>query len=142
MTRSANRLVATVVGAGYLGFGLLGFVVTTAVGFSAPAGGLLLGVQVNPLQNLAHIAIGVALLLCGRFSVQVAKTGNAVVGAVMLAFGLVGLFIIGSDGNVFALNGAGNMLHFGTSIVLLAVGLGADKGDSQQKRSQPRAGTR
>jgi len=142
MTRSANRLVAIVAGAGYLVFGLVGFVVTGAVGFASPVGQLLLGVQVNPLQNVTHVVIGLALLLCGRFTLTVVKTGNAVIGAVMLLFGLVGLFIIGSDGNVFALNGAGNMLHFATSIVLLAVGLGADKGDSQQKRSQPLAGTR
>jgi hypothetical protein len=34
---------------------------------------------------------------------------------------------VGTPYNVLAINGADNVLHFGTSVVLLAVGLGAER---------------
>jgi len=128
MTASPNRLIATVLGVVYLAVGAAGFTVTGAFGFAAPAGGLLLGfIQLNGLQNVLHLLIGVVLLLIGRLSVPRAKTGNAVIGTATLILGLVGLFVSGSAGNILALNGAGNALHFATAIVLLAASLGAEK---------------
>ena len=128
MTASPNRLISTVVGALYLVLGLVGFTVTAEFGFAQTSGGLLLGfIQVNDLQNVVHLLVGVALVLVGRFGLKTAKTGNAVVGTFSLVFGLVGLFVSGQDANIFALNGAANALHFATSIVLLAVSLGAEK---------------
>ena len=128
MTASPNRLVATVLGALYLLVGVLGFTATAGVGFSATSGPLLFGVlQVNNLQNVVHLLLGVTFVLVGRLGVRGAKTGNAATGTVVLVFGLVGLFLSGTESNVLALNGAGNALHFATAIVLLAVSLGAEK---------------
>jgi len=41
--------------------------------------------------------------------------------------GLAGLFVIGTGVNVLALNGADNVVHFASAVLLLAVGLGADR---------------
>ncbi len=130
MTKSPNRLLATVFGAVYVLVGVLGFTVTTGVGFFATEGGLLLGLfQVNIFHNVAHILIGAALLIAGLSSVNAAKTVNSVIGAAYLVLGLAGLFLIGSALNILALNVADNVLHFASAVVLLAVGLGADRAE-------------
>lgn len=128
MTKSPNRLLATVFGAVYLLVGLLGFTATSGIGFFDTKGGLLLGIfEVNIFHNVAHLLIGAALLIAGLSSVRAAKTVNTVVGAAYLLLGVVGLFILNSSANILAINGADNVLHFASAIVLLGVGLGADK---------------
>ncbi|QYH34937.1 DUF4383 domain-containing protein [Salinibacterium sp. M195] len=128
MTKSPNRLLGTVFGAVYILVGLLGFTVTNGVGFFATEGGLLLGLfEVNIFHNVAHLLIGAALLLAGLSNVKAARTVNSVVGFAYLALGFLGLFLVGSALNILALNAADNVLHFASAVVLLAVGLGADK---------------
>ena len=62
MSKSPNRLLATVFGAVYLLVGLLGFTATSGVGFFDTKGGLLLGIfEVNVFHNVAHLLIGAAL---------------------------------------------------------------------------------
>jgi len=127
MRNSPNRLVATVFGAVYLLVGLVGFAVTSGVGFFAK-GGLLLGVfEVNPLHNVIHLAIGAALLYAGIKNVQLARTVNTAVGAVYLLVGILGLFLLSSPLNIIALNGADNVLHLASAVLLLGVGLSLDK---------------
>jgi hypothetical protein len=139
---SPNRLVALVVGAVYALLGLLGFAASWGADFFAPHGGLLLGVQVNGFQNLVHLAVGVALVACGLQSVGVARSGNAVIGTLVLLLALSGFFLVGSPVNLLSLNGAGNVVHSATAVVLLAVGLGADRPDPQKKVSDPATRTR
>ncbi|MCU1514003.1 MAG: hypothetical protein JWO10_1093 [Microbacteriaceae bacterium] len=128
MTRSPNRLLATIFGAVYLLIGVLGFTVTANTGFFSTQGGLLLGIfEVNIFHNVAHLLIGAALLIAGLSSVRAAKTVNTVVGAAYLLLGIVGLFITGTDFNILALNVPDHVLHFGSAVILLGVGLGADK---------------
>lgn len=128
MRTSPNRLVATVFGAVYLLVGLLGFAVTGGISFIATEGGLLLGLfAVNPLHNVAHLLIGAALLIAGMSSVSAAKAVNVTVGAVYLLLGIVGFFIVGSALNILALNTADHFLHLASAIVLLGVGLGAER---------------
>ncbi len=128
MTTSPNRLLAIVFGAVYVLVGALGFTVTSGVGFFATEGGLLLGIfQVNIFHNVAHLLIGAALLMAGLSSVRAAKTVNGVIGAAYLVLGLAGLFLVGTALNVLALNVADNGLHFASAVILLAVGLGADR---------------
>jgi hypothetical protein len=129
LTDSPNRLVAAVFGVVYLLVGLLGFAYT---GFSQFAGTdtdeKVLGLfEVNPLHNIAHLAIGALLLFAARSGVSAAKGANIVVGAVYLLLGILGLFIIGSELNILSLNGADNVLHFGSTALLLGVGLTQDK---------------
>ena len=128
MGSSPNRIVATVFGAVYLLVGLLGFAVTGGVSFIATEGNLLLGLfAVNPLHNIAHLLIGAALLIAGLSNVAAAKTVNTVVGAVYLLLGIVGFFLVGTSLNILALNTADHFLHLASAIVLLGVGLAADK---------------
>lgn len=136
MTKSPNRLLATVFGAVYLLVGLLGFTATSGIGFFDTKGGLLLGIfEVNIFHNVAHLLIGAALLIAGLSSVRAAKTVNTVVGAAYLLLGVVGLFILNSSANILAINGADNVLHFASAIVLLGVGLGADKATRSAARA-------
>ena len=128
MVSSPNRLVATVLGALFLLLAVAGFAVSSTTGFAATSGPLLLGVvQVNGLQNVTHLLLGVVLVLVGRAHVAAAKTGNSALGTVLLALGLVGVFLSGTESNILAFNGAANAVHFASAIVLLAVSLGAEK---------------
>jgi hypothetical protein len=128
MSKSPNRLLATIFGAVYLLIGILGFTVTMGTGFFATQGGLLLGIfEVNPLHNVAHLIIGAALLIAGLANVRAAKTVNIVIGLAYLVLGIVGLFIVNTMFNILALNSADHVLHFASAILLLAVGLAADR---------------
>ena len=128
MSKSPNRLLGVIFGAVYILIGILGFTVTSGVGFFSTDGGLLLGIfEVNIFHNVAHLIIGAALLIAGLSNVRSAKTVNTVIGAAYLVLGLAGLFLIGSALNILALNAADNVLHFASAAILLAVGLGADK---------------
>ncbi len=54
MLTSPNRVVALILGAAALAFGVLGFTATTGVGLFSTPGGLLVGLfEVNPAQNIA-----------------------------------------------------------------------------------------
>lgn len=129
MRTSPNRLLATVFGIVYVLIGIAGFFVTSGVGFFDTSGGLLLGIfEVNIFHNVAHILIGAALLIAGLSGVRASKTVNSVIGAAYLLLGIVGLFVVGSAFNILAINGADNVLHFGSAALLLAVGLGAERG--------------
>ncbi|MDN4613434.1 DUF4383 domain-containing protein [Leifsonia sp. F6_8S_P_1B] len=128
MRTSPNRLVATIFGAVYLLVGLLGFAVTGGVGFVATKGGLLLGIfEVNPLHNIAHLLIGAALLIAGLTRLSAARAVNITVGAVYLLLGIVGFFLVGTGANILALNTPDHFLHLVSAIVLLGVGLGAER---------------
>ena len=126
MSQSPNRLVGTIFGVVYLLVGLAGFVVTGGVSFAATEGEPLIVFEVNPLHNIVHLLIGAALLIAARSSVRAAKGMNTTIGAVYLLVGILGLFLVGSSANILALNGADNVLHFASAILLLGVGLAAD----------------
>lgn len=129
MRSSPNRLVATIFGAVYILVGLLGFAVTGGVGFLATEGGLLLGIfMVNPLHNIAHLLIGAALLIAGLASARASKTVNIIIGATYLLLGIVGFFLVGTALNILALNTFDHFLHLASAIVLLGVGLAAERG--------------
>ena len=127
MGHSPNRTLGTVFGVVYLLVGLAGFAVTGGVGFASTEGNPLIVFEVNPLHNVVHLAIGAALLIAARRSVTAARTMNVTVGAVYLLVGILGLFLIGSGANILALNGADNVLHLASALLLLGVGLAADK---------------
>jgi hypothetical protein len=127
MCTSPNRLIATIFGSVYLLVGLLGFAVTSGVGFFATEGPLLIIFAVNPLHNVIHLAIGAALLAAGLKSVPASRSVNTTVGAVYLLVGIVGLFLLNTSLNIIALNGADNVLHLASAVLLLGVGLSQDK---------------
>lgn len=128
MRTSPNRLIATVFGAVYLLVGILGFFVTAGTGFFATEGAMLIVFAVNPLHNVIHLAVGAALLYAGLNSVALSRTVNSAVGGVYLLVGVLGLFLVGTPPlNIIALNGADNVLHLASAVVLLGVGLSQDK---------------
>ena len=135
MSSSPNRLVGAIFGAVYIVVGLLGFLVTGGGGFIATDGGLLLGIfEVNPLHNIVHVAVGAVLLIGGLSSVPAAKGINTAVGAVYLLLGIVGFFLVGTAANILALNTFDHFLHLASAIVLLGVGLGADRNTQARGR--------
>lgn len=128
LTKSPNRLVATIFGAIYLLIGLLGFLITSGVGFASNEGEPLLGVfEVNPLHNIVHLLIGAYLLYSGLKTVKMAKAANTTVGAVYFLVGVIGLFLVDSHLNFLALNSADNVLHFLSALILLGVGIGLER---------------
>ncbi|GAA1344747.1 DUF4383 domain-containing protein [Arthrobacter roseus] len=127
MRTSPNRLLATIFGAVYLLVGIAGFFVTSGIGFFATEGRNLIIFEVNPLHNIIHLAIGAALLLAGLSSVAASKGVNTTIGGVYLLVGVLGLFLVGSSLNIIALNGADNVLHLASAVLLLGVGLSQDK---------------
>jgi hypothetical protein len=130
MSSSPNRLLGIIFGVIYLVVGVFGFFLTSATAFAGTSGPLFIGLfQVNPLQNLGHIVAGVVLLIAGLVGARVARFVNGLLGAVFLVLGIIGLVVAGGSNplNIFAFNGADNVLHFATAVVLLAVGIGADK---------------
>ena len=136
MRSSPNRLVATIFGAVYIVVGLLGFAVTAGIPFISTDGGLLLGIfEVNPLHNIAHLLIGGALLAAGLVSTRAAKTVDIIVGATYLLLGVLGFFLVGTPLNILALNTADHFLHLASAIVLLGVGLGADRSPQLSSRT-------
>ena len=128
MFSSPNRAVGIIFGVVYLLVGILGFTVTGGVGFLATEGGLLLGIfEVNPFHNVAHLLIGAVLVIGGLAGVRAAKTVNIVIGAAYLLLGIIGFFIADTPANILALNTPDHFLHLGSAIILLAVGLAADR---------------
>ncbi len=126
-TRSVNRLLGYVLGIVYLLVGVLGFVVTSGVGFASTEGKTLLGFELNPLHNIVHLLVGALLLLGATRGVEASRAVNTAVGGVYLLVGIIGLFILDSSANILALNSADNVLHLVSAVVLLGVGLATDK---------------
>lgn len=123
-TDEFNRLVAGTFGLGFLLAGVLGFVAGDGSRpFAGDAGYLLLGLRVNDLHNVVHLVIGAALVTGAATGYRAARTANLVVGLVYLVLGIVGLFVMGTDVDVIALNAADNGLHLvsGALLVLSAL---------------------
>jgi hypothetical protein len=120
---SLNQRFGYLLGAVYVLVGLVGFAVTGGVGFAAAHGKDLVVFMINPLHNLVHLGVG-ALLIAGALAgAAVSQRVNLLIGAVYLAVGVVGLFILHSSLNLLALNMPDNGLHFASAIAALAVGL-------------------
>jgi hypothetical protein len=136
MSKFPNRVVGIFFGVLYILAGVFGFFLTSETGFASATGPKLLDLfQINNLHNLAHVVIGVALLLAGLTGVRPARAANSVLGAVFLVVGIYGLFVANTTGpaNFLALNAADNVLNFATAVVLLVVGIGADRAPSPHK---------
>jgi hypothetical protein len=121
-TRSPNRLLGFAFGVVYILVGLVGFAITSGLGFAADQGNNLIVFEVNPLHNVVHLLVGAVLLLAAMRGAATAKGVNTLVGGVYLLVGVVGLFASGSSADILALNHPDNLLHLASAAVLLAVG--------------------
>lgn len=129
-----NRTVAGVFGAAYLLVGLLGFFGhKSGEEFAGRDGHSLLGLTLNNLSNIVHLAIGAALLAAAAAGWRAARSANLTVGVVYLALGVIGFFIANTDVNILALNTPVHFLHLVSGAILTAVAL------SGRKRTADRA---
>lgn len=119
--RTMNQKVGLGLGAIYLLMGLAGFAVTRGVGFAQVTGSELVILELNALHNIVHVLIGLALGGAALVSGVASRAMNAAVGGTYLLVGVVGLFLVGTDANILALNQPDNALHFLTAAALLAV---------------------
>lgn len=127
-----NKIVGIGFGAVYVLVGLLGFVVTGLSGIFSTDGGLLLGLfMVNPLHNVVHVLVGTLLIIGGSASIRTTRRVNTTVGAVYLLVFVLGLAVQGSAANILALNTADHGLHLASALLLIGVGLGADRASAR-----------
>lgn len=105
-SQSPNRPAAAV----HTLVGLAGLLVTAGVPFASQEGAPLLGFEVNPLHNIVHLAVGLALLLGSR-TVAGARAANlwsarptCSARLVLLAVG--GLAVAAATGDGLAATGA------------------------------------
>lgn len=101
---------------GHLGGGLLtavgalGLAVTGLATPLAPSGQRLLVLEVDPAQNLAHLALGLTMVLGAAGAPRTAATTTLVATVALGTLGLVGL-LAGPEGNPLALGAWNNALH-------------------------------
>lgn len=117
-----NQRFGYVFGVVYLLVGVLGFAVTSGVGFAAAEGNNLVIFEVNPLHNIVHLLVGALLVGGARVGAGPSRSANILVGAVYLVVGLLGFVLLGNNSlNILALNGADNGLHLVSAIAALGV---------------------
>jgi hypothetical protein len=109
MTR--NRQFGYAFGALYVLVGLVGFAVTGGVGFTATDGAMLGPFEVNPLHNVVHLLVGVALAGGAAAGAAASRTVNMAVGSVYLMVGVIGFFVHDTGLNILALNVPDHFLH-------------------------------
>jgi hypothetical protein len=130
MSQSPNRLLGIFLGVVYLLDGIYGFFLTSDTTFFAISGPKVVDLfETNPLHNLVHLVVGIALLVSGLVGARAAKAMNTTLGALFLLVGVVGLLLSSGTNplNILAINGADNVLNFATAVLLLCVGIGADR---------------
>jgi hypothetical protein len=102
-------------GAAYAGIAIVGFGLTGVAEGMSTAGHMLGALEVNPLQNLLHLVVGLTLIVGSGLGRESARTVTLIVAVALGVAGLFGLALVGTDGNVLALNPAGNALHLLTA---------------------------
>ena len=130
MSKSPNRMLGIVLGVLYFAMGITGFFITSDTAFTGTAGPRILDLfETNPLQNLGHIAVGVALLVAALISIPVSRIINILAGLLFVLLGGIAILVSGGTNplNLLAFNGADAVLYFASAVVLLAVGIGTEK---------------
>jgi Domain of unknown function (DUF4383) len=119
------QALALVFGAVYLVVGIIGFFWT---GFDDFAGNsqheMLLGLfMINPLHNIAHIAVGLAGLALAR-TLAGARTYGWLLAVLYAALFVYGLIAVGTSWDFLNVNTADNVLHIATAVVGLVIAVG------------------
>jgi hypothetical protein len=121
MSRSLAVKVSLALGVVYVLVGVLGFIPgITVPNAAAPGQGLLLGIfAVNTIHNLAHLALGAALIWAAttRDNVRMVNKGLAVVFAILVVGSLIAPIVEG-----VAINPPDTGLHLLSLIVTAGVG--------------------
>lgn len=117
---SSVRYAAAGIAALSSGLGVLGFGVTGFNRIAADLGEEVLGFELNPLQNVAHLALGLLVLRSVFRGTRIAAVSAVAAVTMFLAFGLLGI----SDGmSLLGMNPATAMLHVVLGVIgVLVVG--------------------
>lgn len=107
LPKSPNRIVALALGVAFVGYGILALVTG------------------RPLLGALFTLAGAALALGGVIGIASARLANLVAGTAWLVLGYAGLFLVGTEFNVFGLTARDEVALFAAATGLLAVGLGA-----------------
>lgn len=127
-----SQRVGSLFGATYVLVGVVGFIVTSGLGFFALRGNDLIVLELNPLHNVVHLGIGAALLYAALNSPAASRLMNRLIGATYLIVAVVGFGVVQADStlfrglvqtrselNILALNHPDNLLHLASAIVLI-----------------------
>jgi hypothetical protein len=127
-----SQRIGALFGAVYVLVGVVGFAVTSGVGFAALRGKDLILFELNPLHNIVHLAIGVALISAAVVSPAASRLTNRLVGGTYLLVAVVGTILVEADTslfrglaetrhelNILALNHPDNLLHLASALVLV-----------------------
>lgn len=88
-------------------------------------GPLIAGVLATSVPlAVVQLALAAVLALGAGLGDRGARRVNVTVGSLLLALGLLGLFVVSTPANMLALSGPANVVHFACSAGLLAAGLG------------------
>lgn len=98
----------------YASAGIVGLALTGLDALTSTTGETLLVFEVNGLQNLLHLAVGVALVSASA-SPEAARVVTTLTATAFGVVGLLGLALVGTDANVLALNPATNLAHLVTA---------------------------
>jgi hypothetical protein len=124
--KTTGQWLALVLGAMFTLAGIAGFFVTGLSDFANNSDKTLMGLEVNPLHNLVHLALGLLGLALWRRR----DTARAYGWITSAGYGLVflyGLIAVGNDDpNLLSINAADNAFHLavalgGVATALLAV---------------------
>ena len=106
-------------------WGVAGFFVTGFAGFAAESDTWVLGLRVNPLQNVIHLVFGAALLLSVPRLKALSGTGLLVAVLFLVLFGLGLARYDGEVVNFLNVNHGSNALHLFAGFASLAAAQGA-----------------
>ncbi len=106
-------------------WGVAGFLVTGFSGFAAESQTWLLGLRVNPLQNVLHLVFGVPLLLSFGNLKALSNVALLVAALLLVTFGLGMARYDEQVVNVLNVNAGSNALHLLAGFAALAVAQGA-----------------
>ncbi|GLY53234.1 hypothetical protein Lesp01_68900 [Lentzea sp. NBRC 102530] len=129
-TAPMNRLrwpqkLAISTGALLVVWGVAGFFVTGFSPFAGEAGTWILGLRVNPLQNVIHLVFGAALLASYARLKALSSTGLLLAVLFLVMFGLGLARYDDQVVNFLNVNPGSNALHFVAGFACLAAAQGA-----------------
>lgn len=123
-----NRITAAVVGVLLALFGLAGIKVGLGHPFADPQGGNSLGqFGVNLLSAVVHLLLAAALLAAAAAGTPRARLVNRLVGGACLLLAVYGLAAGPSSADLLAADQHTNDLHLLLALVLIVVGVLADR---------------
>ena len=107
LLNSPNRAVALALGVAFAGYGVFGVITG------------------RPLLGALFLLAAAGLAVGGLLGVASARLANIVVGTAWLVLGYAGLFLVGTEFNVFRLGAISEVVLFAAATTHLAVALGA-----------------